>query len=309
MLLAVSFFGQTPIARSSHVVFGNVSELVVEANREQKLNQKNIPQIRLACANAIKLSLDHRLRDLSDQLMNSFSAIDSIAFELEKAEILLACRAPEKAQKVLQAVNPRNESQERIWSILFWKASNAAMDHSNASLALRRLSAGDLQKLDNEEITVGHSADGSPLTRLALDLLAEHERLNGDCETAARVLLSGRKKGALGATRMSRAVQCLENSTMDERNDLLASALAEASADQAWWLVGDILRMQITLGLTSNEGTKSLRKRFEYFAKELDDRYTQWELILFDKTRQEERRLLEDQLRSPRGIGANTKKK
>ena len=91
-------------------------------------------------------------------------------------------------------MSPSNKSQQNIWSILFWKASNAAMDHPNASLSLRMLSQGNLQSLDQELINVAFRSNGSPLKRLPLDLFAEHERLIGRCDSSAKTLLAGRKE-------------------------------------------------------------------------------------------------------------------
>ena len=129
------------------------------------------------------------------------------------------------------------------------------MDHTSASFSLRKLSGVNLKQLDKELIIVGYRADGSPLKRLALDLLAEHERLIGRCNSAAKVLLAGRKSGALGAKRLSRVAQCLKDMNMQNRKDLLELALTEAQADNAWWLVGDILRLQLVLDLAMGEDT------------------------------------------------------
>ena len=53
------------------------------------------------------------------------------------------------------------------------------------------------------------------------------------------------------------------------------------------------------LNLAIGEDSKSIRNRLEGFAKELDDRYAQWELIRSERSKEEERTFLEDQLRSP----------
>ncbi|MDP6833999.1 MAG: hypothetical protein QGG94_02440, partial [Prochlorococcaceae cyanobacterium ETNP1_MAG_9] len=193
-----------------------------------------------------------------------------------------------------------NRTQQKIWSTLYWQASNALMDHGNSALALRRLSAGNLQNLDQELIVVGYRADGAPLKRLALDLLAEHERLSGRCASSAKVLLAGRQTGSLGAKRLVRAIQCLEELSMDKRNNLIEKALVEAQSDQAWWLVGDILRLQLMLDLAAGEDAVIIKERLGNFAKELDDRYTQLELIRIDSNGEDEKTLLENQLRSPR---------
>ena len=50
-----------------------------------------------------------------------------------------------------------------------------------------------------------------------------------------------------------------------------------------------------------------LKKQLELYAKELDDRYTQWELIRSDTTREKERTLLEKQLLSPMESAPETK--
>ena len=299
-IFLVALSSQITVVGASNDFIGNVSKSPLASRQKYKLDEKSISYLRNACVDAVQLSSDRLLRELNDHLMNSFNATDSFELQMQRADALLACKSPANAQKVLQGINPVTVAEQKVWSILFWQASNASMDHSSASLALRRLSEGNLQQLDREQMTVAYGADGSPLTRSALDLLAEHERLNGRCEAAAKVLLAGRKSGALGASRISRAVQCLEGIGIEQRKDLLESALAEANADKAWWLVGDILRLQLVLDLAAGGEEESYRTRLEEFAKELDDRFTQWELIRIDQDRKEERTLLEDQLRSPR---------
>ena len=299
-ILLVLFPSQISIGRTSDAFSEKIPYLLAEVGGKQKLDHQNIPYLRAGCIDAAKSSSDRRLRELGDELMRVSLVKNSFEFGIEIAEALLVCKAPDNAQKVLMGIIPISSPQQKIWSILSWQASNAVMDHVKASFALRKLSGGNLQKLDEELITVGYRADGSPLKRLALDLLAEHERLIGRCDSAARVLLAGRLSGAMGAKRLARAAQCLKDLNMQKRKDLLELALAEAKADQAWWLVGDILRLQLVLDLAMGEDAKSTRDRLESFAKELDDRYTQLELIRFDPNREDEKTRLKNQLRSPR---------
>ena len=283
------------------------SYLIVNADVQQKLNYENIPQIKFNCSQAAKSSTDQLLRESSELLMD-LPQQDSFQQQIDRAEALLVCKAPRNAQALLKGIIPRNETQQRVWSTLFWQASNALMDHSSAALALRKLSQGNLQNLDDELIVVGFRSDGAPLERWALDLLAEHERLIGRCASSAKVLLAGRKTGSLGAKRLVRAVQCLEDLSMEERTNLIEIALVEAQSDQAWWLVGDILRLQLMLDLAMGEDAVIVRERLENFAKELDDRYTQLELILIDSNRDDEKTLQENQLRSPRELTSDAEK-
>ena len=285
--------------RASERFIGNSSELIAQLSKKQKLFNEKVAASKKDCIDETKFASGRSFSDISEDLTNYQSPTDSFRFEMQRAYALIACKAPKKAQKILHVINPETDSQKREWSLLLWKASNASMDHFNAALALRSLSSGILQNLDQQEITVGYRSGGAPLTRFALDLLAEHERLNGRCDASAKVLLAGRKSGALGAVRMAKAAQCLEGLNVDQRRNLLELALSEANAEKAWWLVGDILRLQIMFKLASSGDAQALKKQLETHAKDLDDRYTQWELIRIDNSREEERILLEEQLRSP----------
>ena len=300
ILFLATLPSQALIGRASNSFLGYGSVFDFASRPEEMPNHLTTDEIKNSCEEASKFSFDNRLRQLSHQLMSSDQTNDSFELGIQKAEVLLACKDPSNAQKVLQGLNPFLGSQTKRWAILFWQASKGVIDHEGASLALRKLSEGDLRKLDQEWITVGYSSDGSELRRLALDLLAEHERLSGNCHASAQVLLAGRKSGALGARRISRAIQCLEGLGIKQKNVLLSSALAQAEADKAWWLVSDVLKLKLLLELAANEDAQTVRNRLELFAKELDDRYTQLEVIRSDSEREEEKRLLENQLRSPR---------
>ena len=307
-ILMVALSSQIQIVRASNLFNRKASQLFVESIQPDNIALETISQLRVACSDAANRSSDRRLRELSQHLKSSAQSTNSFDLEMQRAAAFMACKAPENAQQVLQGINPTNIAEQKSWSRLLWKASNAVMDHSNAALALRRLAEGNLQRLDDEPITVGNTQEGTPLTRLALDLLAEHERLNGRCEVAARVLLAGRKRGALGAARLSQVVQCLEGLSMNRRKDLLESALNEANADNAWWLVGDILKLQIELDLASGGDAQIPLQRLEKYSIELDDRYMQLELIRIQSSNQEERTLLEDQLRSPKETTPDSEK-
>ena len=305
-IFLVAFSTQMPIVKASNAFSQNASVFQVASNKKEKMAKATFDQIKIACSDAVEFSSYQRLRDLSDQLMHSFEETDSFALGIAKAEALMSCKDPENAQNVLKKIDPATGLEQKVWSILFWKASNASMDHANASLALRRLSAGNIQSLDQELIIVGYRADGTALTRLALDLLAEHERLNGFCEEAAMVLLAGRKGGALGARRISQASQCLQALNVEKQKDLLELAIAEANSDEAFWLVGDILRLQLMLDLASGGNDSQLiKKRLEQVAQENDDFYTQWELIRSDSARNNQGTFLPNQLPSPKVADPN----
>ncbi len=295
------------VIRASTAINGNIPQLGDEISYDKNLLEHSIFEMKNHCDNAAKSNSNNTLRRLGDNIMNSFSVNDSFDIAIEKIEALLACKSPAKAQQIIKAIEPVNTAQNRKWSLLLWRSSNALMDHQTASFALRRLSEGDLKVLDETEIEVGYRLDGSPLTRLALDLLAEHERLIGRCDLAAQVLLAGRKRGAVAARRISKAVQCLEGFSVEGRKGLLEKAIEDAKADEAWWLVGDILKLQLILYLTSGEDAKTLKNRLASYMKEIDDRYAQWELIRKENSKFDTRTFMENELQDLKEIKLDDK--
>ncbi len=95
------------------------------------------------------------------------------------------------------------------------------------------------------------------------------------------------------------AAQLLERVNVEERKQMLEIALEAAIADEAWWLIEDLLKLQFIVDLESGGDGMELRNHLEQLAKELDDSFTLWEIIRQDKQRQKEANVLEERLRSP----------
>ena len=93
---------------------------------------------------------------------------------------------------VLNRISPGAGDQRRQWLSLRWQAAAAALDHRQASLALRRLVNGDLVALASLELVNG---------RRGLDQLAEHEAAIGRMNEAAAVLLMAPNPARLGQGR------------------------------------------------------------------------------------------------------------
>ena len=141
-----------PIVLASNSTIENVPEFITSSNFQQKFDKDKFSKIMASCKKAARLSLNSRLRELTHQLERPPALTGSFDLDMERAKILLACKAPESSKKLLQRLNPNTANEKEAWSILFWQASNAVMDHKSAALALRRLAEGDLQKLDQKMI-------------------------------------------------------------------------------------------------------------------------------------------------------------
>ena len=207
---------------------------------------------------------------------------------------------------MLSRFGPGPGSQRREWLLLSWQAASAALDQDRAVLALRRLADGDLTRLDTELLIVGQSEDGLPLTRSALDLLANHELAAGRPEEAVTVLLAGRTPGVVASRRLGQAAELLAPLDLERSDLLLEAALDQAAAEQAWGLAEDLLRLQLRLALQQGGDADRPRERLHRLASRVDDLFTLLELEQispdFDPQRLQD---LEDQLRSPRSPGGH----
>lgn len=282
-----------------------VKEPMAEVVYRQVLLEGAMPDLTAACADAALFGMDLRLQELRDRLMVIAPAPQPFDVVIANARALMVCKAPDSTQTVLSRFGPAPGQQRRDWLLLSWQAANAALDHARASLALRRLANGNLTVLDFEPLTVGYGEDGLPLTRSALDLLAEHELSLGRSGEAAIVLLAGRTRGALGARRLALAAELLQDLGNDQHSTLLESALDQAAVDQSWGLAEDLLRLQLKLDLEAGGDGSRPRRRLERLATRLDDRYTLWQLIREDPDQQEAATSLEQELRSPRQSGGH----
>ncbi|AKN61061.1 hypothetical protein WB44_08065 [Synechococcus sp. WH 8020] len=273
---------------------------------EAVLEEGGINELSEACADSDRFGLQERLRLLRNRLMVVAPAPQPFAVVMANARALMACRAPDSTQIVLSRFGPGPGLQRREWLLLSWQAASAALDQDRAVLALRRLADGDLTRLDTEQLIVGQSDDGLPLTRSALDLLANHELAAGRPEEAVTVLLAGRTPGVVASRRLGQVAELLAPLDPERGDLLLEAALDQAAAEQAWGLAEDLLRLQLRLALQQGGDADRPRERLRRLARRLDDRLTLLELEQMSPDLDPQRvQDLEDQLRSPRAAGGH----
>lgn len=277
-----------------------------EGAYRQVLQSGDLATLDGACRDAARFGLNERMRELRDRLMVVAPAPQPFTVVTANARALLECRAPDSAQRVLSRYGPGAGARRREWLLLSWRAAAAALDHDAAILALRRLADGQVARLETMQLVVGEGAEGLPLTRSALDQLAEHEAAAGRIERAAAVALSGVSMGRVGAERMARAALWLEALGQHDATNLLEAALDQAAVAEAWALAEELLRLQLRLERKSGGDGARPRSRLERLATRVDDRYTLWQLLRGDSSQpvaDPRRADLEQRLRSPRSPG------
>ncbi len=302
--LSTTIFLFTPISSKTLVggsgQIGQQSIPISSDSYENILKNGNLPQLNAACIDSAQFSMNSRLRELTRRLVEIAEPVQTSEFLMDKANAFLSCKDANSAQKLLsQNSPPEFMPKRRAWWILSWQAANSAMNHDEAALALRKLSNDNFAELEKVQLEVGDGEDGITLTRSALDMLAEHERSSGNWSSSAQVLMSGRTGGVVGARRIALASQLMENLDSDQRKTMFAKALDQAMSDKAWWLVEDILRLQLLWQISQEEDVKPLIRNIERLAVDLDDSYTLLEILRKDYQRKEETVRLEDKLRAP----------
>ena len=276
---------------------------------QQVLLEGDVVQLGDACSDAARFGLGGRLKELRDRLMVVAPAPQPFAVVMANTRALLACKAPGSARRVLSRFGPGTDVQRREWLVLSWRIAAAARDHEAAVLALRRLAAGDLARLASVRLELGHDANGIPVTRSALDQLADHEAALNRLDRAAAVALSARSSGLEGARRLAQAALWLESLGQNDATTILETALDQAAVAQAWSLAEELLNIQLRLERKAGGDGARPRQRLERLASRVDDRYTLWQLLQDDPQSPEieaRRLVLEQQLRSPRQVGAST---
>ena len=276
---------------------------------QQVLLEGDVVQLGDACSDAARFGLGGRLKELRDRLMVVAPAPQPFAVVMANTRALLACKAPGSARRVLSRFGPGTDAQRREWLVLSWRIAAAARDHEAAVLALRRLAAGDLARLASVRLELGHDANGIPVTRSALDQLADHEAALNRLDRAAAVALSARSSGLEGARRLAQAARWLESLGQNDATTILETALDQAAVAQAWSLAEELLNIQLRLERKAGGDGARPRQRLERLASRVDDRYTLWQLLQDDPQSPEieaRRLVLEQQLRSPRQVGAST---
>jgi hypothetical protein len=122
--------------------------------------------------------------------------------------------------------------------------------------------------------------------------------------------LAARQQGQLGAERLQRAVALLVALPLQQRNQLLETALDQAAAAGAWGLAAELLRDQRALLQAAGAQVDRPSERFLRLSRRIDDAYGEWQLGREAGARQDSLGLarqqqLEQQLRSPRQGGGH----
>jgi hypothetical protein len=233
-----------------------------------------------------------------------------LAVVLSNAEALVNCRAPEDALNVLNRYGPAPGRERRLWFLAQWRAAEAGLNHRVAARALLGLAEGRLANLDGLPLTLQLRRDGSRVSRPALELLADHLVALGEDRQAAAALLAARQQGQPGAERLQRAVALLVALPLQQRNQLLETALDQAAAAGAWGLAAELLRDQRAMLLAAGAEAPRPSERFLRLSRRIDDAYGEWQLGREAGARQDSLGLarqqqLEQQLRSPRQGGGH----
>jgi hypothetical protein len=276
---------------------------------QQVLLEGDVVQLGNACSDAARFGLSARLRALRDRLMVVAPAPQPFSVVMANTRALVACKAPGSARKVLSRFGPGTYAQRREWLVLSWRTAAAARDNEAAVFALRRLATGDLTQLEAVRLELGNDANGMAVTRSALDQLADHEAALNRIDRAAAVALSARSSGVEGARRLAQAARWLESLGQNDATTILETALDQAAVAQAWSLAEELLNIQLRMERQAGGDGAWPRQRLERLASRVDDRYTLWQLLQDDPQSPEieaRRLVLEQQLRSPRQVGAST---
>lgn len=263
------------------------------------LRSGSLEQLDLACRRLIDAGDPTRLRQVHARLLTLHPAPQPLPVVLANADVLIACQAPRAALEVLDRYGPAPGAERLSWLLLQWRAASSALDHRRAALALERLAGGDPARLEGLALPLVRRADGSVVTRSALDLLALHLEARGLRRQAAALLLAGRQPGLTGAARVQEVVRLLADLPPAQREALLETALQQAAAAGAWAQAAELLDTQAALP------SARARERRLQLSPQLDDAYGEWLLRRSDPASASRAMELERQLRSPRAPGGH----
>lgn len=279
------------------------------------LASSDLALLNQACLQAARADQGASLRALRLRLLAVKPAPQPLAVVLTNAEALVNCRAPDDALNVLNRYGPAPGRERSLWLLAQWRAAEAGLHHRLAAEALLRLAEGRLASLDGQLLTLLVRRDGSRVSRPALELLADHLVALGEDRQAAAALLAGRQEGQPGAERLQRAAALLVGLPLQQRNQLLETALDQAAAAGAWGLAAELLRDQRALLLAAGANAERPSERFLRLSRRIDDAYGEWQLGRQALGRQAggrqdspglaRQQQLEQQLRSPRGSGGH----
>ena len=312
----------TPTAAAQPTRFGRLRDPGAPLGRglpsalpKSVLTTRDLAVLNRACLQAARADQGESLQALRLRLLAVKPAPQPLAVVLANAEALLGCRAPDDALNVLNRYGPAPGTERSLWLLAQWRAADAGLHHRLAAAALLRLAEGRLASLDGLALTLLVRRDGSRISRPALDVLADHLVVLGEDQQAAAALLAARPQGALGAERLQRAAALLVRLPLQERNQLLETALDQAAAAGAWGLAAELLRDQRALLLAAGAQADRPSERFLRLSRRIDDAYGEWQLGRQAVGRQVDgrqdslglarRQQLEQQLRSPRQQGGH----
>lgn len=232
----------------------------------------SLEQLDQACEAARQRGAIQSLRALQRSLLQLNPAPQPLPVVLANADALLRCGAPDSALVVLNRYSPLPGAEQIQWSLIQWRAANAALDHRLAAAALRQLAAASGISLDQLPVPVAVDADGRWRQQLAVDLLAEHLDALGQREQAAQLLLASRAPGVVGAQRLAQAVAWSNAMPLEVRQRWLEQALEQAAAAGAWGLAASLLDQQLALleGQPSPQRRK-LEERRRRLSQRIDD--------------------------------------
>ncbi|MEB3172370.1 MAG: hypothetical protein VKL97_00745 [Cyanobacteriota bacterium] len=232
----------------------------------------SLAQLDAACQQARSEGDLLRLRGLQRSLLLVRPAPQPLAVVLANADALLRCGAPDSALVVLNRYSPAPGSEQVQWSLLQWRAAQAALDHRLAAAALRQLAQAAGRRLGQLQVPVAQDSRGRWQNQAAVDLLAGHLDALGEPEQAAQVLLAHPGAGVSGAQRLAQAVRWSAAMPLEQRQRLLEQALDLAAAVGAWGLAAELLDQQLALldGQPS-ERRQQLEARRRRLARRIDD--------------------------------------
>ncbi len=282
---AASQASPTPTAAAQPTRFGRLRDPGAPLGRglpsalpKSVLTSRDLAILNRACLQAARADQGESLQALRLRLLAVKPAPQPLAVVLANAEALLGCRAPDDALNVLNRYGPAPGTERSLWLLAQWRAADAGLHHRLAAAALLRLAEGRLASLDGLALTLLVRRDGSRISRPALDVLADHLVVLGEDQQAAAALLAARPQGALGAERLQRAAALLVRLPLQERNQLLETALDQAAAAGAWGLAAELLRDQRALLLAAGAQADRPSERFLRLSRRIDDAYGEWQL-------------------------------
>ncbi|MCP9790361.1 hypothetical protein KBZ20_01325 [Vulcanococcus limneticus Candia 3F8] len=295
--------GAGPAASPAEPAGSTISQAAFEA----LLLRGDLASLDAACLDAARFDLVSRLRMLRNALLAVQPTPRSLELVLRNANALLNCRAPDDALTVLNRYGPQAGSERDQWLIQQWRAANAGLHHRLAAEALERLSQGSLAALETIPLPLQLRQDGSLATRPALDVYAEHLVVLGREADAAAALLAGRLPGRPAAERLQRAAALLRELPLEQRNQLLETALDQAAAAGAWGLAASLLADQRALLQAAGLSDQRPSERFLKLAQRIDDAYGEWQIRRQDPQQGPRSAELQRQLRSPREPGGHAR--